>query len=190
MPGPVEQHETQGADQGAVLVPKRDSRHDKMLAAEGHQIEHARLAALHHFAQAAGGQHFFDFLAENTARVADADLFRVFVIDPDDTRLAIDRDGAFALSIEVVEQQRHGHRPKAFGRYADGQAVEVKVVAGDCHGFELSGEVRPIMEGAGCRGQGSRSGLRVRTPRWAATWPTAQRRTPRPGRAAESGCRA
>ena len=72
--------------------------------------------------------------AEHAARVADADLLGVFVVDPDDARLSIDRDGAFALRVEVVEQQRHRHGAKTLGRDADHQAVMVEVVACNCHG--------------------------------------------------------
>ena len=134
MAGAVEQDETEGADQGAVLVAQGDAGDHEVLVAEGHQVEHARLAAFHHLAQAAGRQHLFDLLAQRAARVADADLLRVLVVDPDDARLAIDRDGALALGVEVVEQQRHGHGAKALGRHADDQAVLVEVVTGNGHG--------------------------------------------------------
>lgn len=115
MASTVEQHETQGADQGAVFIAQRDAGDHEMLVAEGHQVEHARLAAFHHLAQAAGRQHLFDLLAQRRAWIGNADLLCVLVIDPDDACLAVDRDGAFALGIEMVEQQRHGHRAKTLG---------------------------------------------------------------------------
>jgi len=130
----VEQHEAQRADQGAVLVAQRNAGDDEVLVAEGHQVEHARLAALDHLAQAAGRQDFLDLLAEHAGRVADADLLRVLVVDPDDACLPVDRDGAFALGVEVVEQQRHGHRTEALRGDADDQAVVVEFVAGNRHG--------------------------------------------------------
>ncbi len=134
MAGAVEQDEAQRTDQGAVLVAQRDAGDHEVFAAEGHQVEHARLAAFDHLAQAAGRQHFLDLLAQCGTRIGDADLLRVLVVDPDDARLAIDRDGALALGVQVVEQQRHGHRAKTLGRHTDDQAVLVEVVARDGHG--------------------------------------------------------
>ena len=63
MAGAVEQDETEGADQGAVLVTQGDAGDHEVLVAEGHQVEHARLAAFHHLAQAAGREDFLDLLA-------------------------------------------------------------------------------------------------------------------------------
>ena len=132
--GAVEQYKAQRADQGAVLIAQRNTGDHKVFAAEGHQVEHARLAAFHHFAQAAGWQHVFDLFAEYAARVADANLFGVLIVDPDNPRLPIDRDGALALRVQVVEQQRHGHGAEALGRNTNDQAVLVEVVAGNGHG--------------------------------------------------------
>jgi len=78
-------------------------------------------------------------------------------------RLAVDRDGALALRIEVIEQQRHGHRAKAFGRHADDQAVLVEVVAGNGHGRVSENEMPVIMgsaDQAGQRQQSSDNGIR------------------------------
>ncbi|MNO96557.1 hypothetical protein D3C76_882320 [compost metagenome] len=130
----VEQYEAQGAHQGAVFVAQGNAGDHEVLVAEGHQVEHARLAVLHDFAQAAGRQYVLDLLAEHAARIGDADLLGVLVVDPDDPRLAIHRDGAFALGVEMVEQQRHGHFTEALGGDADDQAVLVEVFAGDGHG--------------------------------------------------------
>lgn len=81
-----------------------------------------------------GWQHVFDLLAEHAARVVDADLLGVLVVDPDDPRLAIHRNGALALGVQVVEQQRHGHFAEALGGNAYDQAMLVEVFAGDGHG--------------------------------------------------------
>ncbi len=154
--GAVEQHEAQRADQGAVLVAQRNAGDDEVLVAEGHQVDDARQAAFHHLAQAAGRQHFLDFLAEHAGRIANADLLGVLVVDPDDARLAVDRDGALALRVQMIEQQWHGHGTEAFRRNADDQAVVVECVAGNAHGQSGSVLGRPIMVGPGCHGQGSR----------------------------------
>ena len=82
--------------------------------AEGHQVEHARLAAFHHLAQAAGRQHFLDLLAEHAGRIANADLLGVLVVDPDDTRLAIDRDGALAALDAMDKLQQEGKNLPAY----------------------------------------------------------------------------
>ncbi len=182
--GAVEQHEAQRADQGAVLVAQRNAGDHEVLVAEGHQVEHARLAAFHHLAQAAGRQHFLDLLAEHAGRIANTDLLGVLVVDPDDARLTVDRDGALTLRVEVIEQQRHGHGTETFRGYADDQAVVVECVAGNAHGQSGSVLERPIMVGPGCHGQGNRDMLRAgNTLRSAARWPVVRNRTPGPGRA-------
>ena len=134
----VEQDKAQCADQGAVFVAQRNTSDHEMLAAEGHQIEHARLTAFHHLAQFARGEHLLDLLAEHAARVADANLLGVLVVNPDNPRLAINRNGALTLRVQVVEQQGHSHRAKTLGGNADNQAVLVEVVAGNGHGRSSS----------------------------------------------------
>jgi hypothetical protein len=41
------------------------------------------------------------------------------------------------LGVQVIEQQRHGHRAKALGRDADNQAVLIEIGAGNRHGSRV-----------------------------------------------------
>ena len=161
--GAVEQHEAQRADQGAVLVAQRNAGDHEVLVAEGHQVEHARLAAFHHLAQAAGRQHFLDLLAEHAGRIANTDLLGVLVVDPDDARLTVDRDGALALRVEMVEQQgmatarkRSGETPTIRPWLSSASRAMLMGNLGPCWGDRLW--LAPAASG---KATGGRSGLGI-----------------------------
>ena len=73
-------------------------------------------------------------LTDGGGGIRQAEVLGVSLVDPDDARLTVDRDGALALRVQVIEQQRHGHRPEALGRHANDQAMLVEVVAGNGRG--------------------------------------------------------
>jgi hypothetical protein len=113
----VEEHEARAADHAAAFVLDGDAHHHERLVVELHDVDHDRLAGAHHLAHEAVGNHVLHDSPDGVGGGRELEPGGVFVADPDDARLAIDDDRAFAHLVEPLEQRFPGdlaHRRRIF----------------------------------------------------------------------------
>ncbi|MGY4380821.1 hypothetical protein ACVWZ3_008460 [Bradyrhizobium sp. i1.3.6] len=114
----VVEHEPDRADDVAVLVLDRHARHHELFAAELHDVEQDRLAALGDVPHQAVRDDLLDRPADRFGGLLEAQRRQIFLVDVDHPPAAIDRDRALAQMLQPLEQ-RH-HRPRAdIGGIAD-----------------------------------------------------------------------
>ena len=103
----VEQREADRADRFACVVLQRQARDDERLAVGFQHVEQDRLAGHHDFAHQAVRDHRFAIAADRLLGIRKAETRRITLVDPDDARIRIDDERAFAEILESAEQRIH-----------------------------------------------------------------------------------
>ena len=103
----IEKRKADGADDLTPFVLERHARDHEGLAVGLHDVEQDRLPRGHHLAHQAARDDFLDFPADGVGRRFRPQGGRITLVDPDDTRVAVDDHGSLAKTLEAFEQRRH-----------------------------------------------------------------------------------
>ena len=103
----VEERKADRADRLAAVVLERQPRDDERLAVGFEHVEQDRLAGHHDFAHQAVRDHGFAVAADRLLRVRKAETRRITLVDPDDARIRIHDESAFAQILEGLEKRFH-----------------------------------------------------------------------------------
>ena len=119
----VEQREADRADRHARIVFQRQTRDDQRFAVRFQDVEQDRFAGVDDLAHQAVGNHRFAIAADRLLRVRKTEARRITLVDPDDARIGIDDERAFAEIFEGAEERIH--RPAQYVAVGGGKARPV-----------------------------------------------------------------